>query len=88
MVEFSSMQTTIDGTGRLVIPKRIRDLLGLRGGEPLEVEVQDGAIRVSRRPRNVVLVEGDEGILTARLDPPLPLTTPEEVRDALERTRR
>jgi AbrB family looped-hinge helix DNA binding protein len=43
------MITTIDRAGRLVIPKAIRDRLGLRGGEQVEVEERDGEIRVTRR---------------------------------------
>lgn len=39
------MQTTIDKAGRLVIPKVLRDRLGLRPG-PVEVTADGAALRV------------------------------------------
>jgi AbrB family looped-hinge helix DNA binding protein len=39
------MKATIDGAGRLVIPKALRDLLGLRQGE-VEVEADGADLRV------------------------------------------
>ena len=47
------MRLKIDSTGRIVIPKSVRDRLGLRAGADLEViETADGVILrpVSRRP--------------------------------------
>lgn len=82
------MLTTIDRAGRLVIPKRIRNRLGLRGGEQLEIEEEGGAIRIARPKRRVELLDTEQGIPTANFDPPLPTTTPEEVREVLERVRR
>jgi AbrB family looped-hinge helix DNA binding protein len=82
------MITTIDKAGRLVIPKPIRDRLGLRGGERVEVEERDGEIRVTRPRRGVTLVRTPSGLLTAERTPDLPGLGPEEVRELLERTRR
>lgn len=39
------MRTTIDSAGRLVIPKPLRDLLGLRAGE-VEVVADGSSLRV------------------------------------------
>ncbi|HVM27635.1 MAG TPA: AbrB/MazE/SpoVT family DNA-binding domain-containing protein [Mycobacteriales bacterium] len=39
------MRTTIDSAGRLVIPKQLRDLLGLRPGE-VDVVADGAALRV------------------------------------------
>lgn len=82
------MITTIDKAGRLVIPKAIRDRLGLRGGERVEVEERDGEIRVTRPRRGVQLVRSDNGLLTADPRSELPGLGPEGVRDLLERSRR
>ena len=38
------METTLDRFGRVVIPKEIRDLLGLKPGEPLQVEQSDDEV--------------------------------------------
>ncbi len=82
------MVTTIDRAGRLVIPKAIRERLGLRGGEQAQVEELDGEIRLSRPKPGAQLVATEHGLLTASADSGLPGLGPEEVRDLLERTRR
>ncbi len=43
----STMKTTIDAAGRLVIPKRLRDEAGLTPGMELEVRCRDGRIEVA-----------------------------------------
>lgn len=40
------MRTTIDRAGRLVIPRVLRDRIGLAGGGEVEVELDGGAIRI------------------------------------------
>jgi AbrB family looped-hinge helix DNA binding protein len=40
------VRTTIDKAGRLVIPKALRDQIGLRPG-PVEVEVDGSSLRVA-----------------------------------------
>ena len=42
------MRTTIDKAGRIVIPASVRTRVGLRPGTELEVEVDDGTIRLVR----------------------------------------
>jgi len=44
------MRATIDQAGRLVIPKRIRDRLGLRGDEQVEITERDGRIEIELAP--------------------------------------
>lgn len=58
------MQTTIDGGGRVVIPKAMRDRLGLAPGRSVDVEMvgDDVVIRASTSP--VALREVD-GVLVA-----------------------
>ena len=40
------MKTTIDGAGRIVVPKAIREALGLQGGTPVEISLEDGRIAI------------------------------------------
>jgi AbrB family looped-hinge helix DNA binding protein len=40
------MTVTIDKAGRVVIPAAVRERLGLRAGTPLDLSVEDAAIRL------------------------------------------
>jgi AbrB family looped-hinge helix DNA binding protein len=56
-----SMMVSIDRAGRVVIPKDIRDRLGLDADAELEVDVEGDVIRlvpVRRRGRRIVEVDG------------------------------
>lgn len=81
------MQTTIDASGRLVIPAEIRRRLGLTGGETLDLDVHDDTIEISVAPTPMRLVRR-EGVLVAETDRPMPTLTAELVRETLERVRR
>jgi len=81
------MKTTIDQAGRLVIPKRIRDRLGLRGDEQVEITERDGRIEIELAPTDVELVR-DGSVLVARPDRELPPLTDDIVRETLEHVRR
>jgi AbrB family looped-hinge helix DNA binding protein len=84
---FYAMRTTIDPAGRLVIPKRIRDRLGLRGNEQVEITERDGRIEIEPAPTEVELVR-EGSVLVARPDCALPPLTDEIVRETLDRVRR
>ncbi|WP_067967791.1 AbrB/MazE/SpoVT family DNA-binding domain-containing protein [Mycolicibacter icosiumassiliensis] len=81
------MRTTIDPAGRLVIPKRIRDRLGLRGNEEVEITERDGRIEIEPASTDVELVR-EGSVLVARPDRELPPLTDEIVRETLDRVRR
>ena len=51
----STMRTTIDHAGRLVIPKDIRRESGIKPGMPLEVRWEKGAIAITPAPLEVKL---------------------------------
>jgi AbrB family looped-hinge helix DNA binding protein len=40
------MRTTIDKAGRLVIPRALRDRIGLVGGSEVELELDGSALRI------------------------------------------
>jgi AbrB family looped-hinge helix DNA binding protein len=42
----AAMRTTIDKAGRLVIPRSLRDRIGLAGGGEVELELDGAAIRL------------------------------------------
>jgi AbrB family looped-hinge helix DNA binding protein len=81
------MQTTIDSAGRIVVPKPLRDELGLVGGERLEIRAHDGTLEVDVIPVPMHL-EDRGGVLSAVPSEPLPVLTAQQVREILERVRR
>jgi AbrB family looped-hinge helix DNA binding protein len=81
------MNASIDRLGRVVVPKPIRDKLGLQGGETLEIEERDGVIELRPAPTEMRLVDTPQGPVAAPLEE-LPPLTDGIVRDVLERVRR
>ncbi len=81
------MKTTIDTAGRIVVPKPLRDALGLVGGEALEIEERDGRLEINAEPTPVRLVQRGRHWV-AEADRQLPPLTGELVRNTLEQVRR
>jgi AbrB family looped-hinge helix DNA binding protein len=81
------MRTTIDKAGRIVVPKALRDALGMHAGSVLDVAAVDGALEIRAAPTPVRLEERD-GVLVAVPDRPVPPLTTADVRATLEQTRR
>ncbi|MFW6090357.1 MAG: AbrB/MazE/SpoVT family DNA-binding domain-containing protein [Actinomycetota bacterium] len=44
------MRSAIDSAGRVVIPKALRDALGLSAGQPLEISERDGRLEIVPAP--------------------------------------
>jgi len=81
------MLATIDAGGRVVVPKEVRERLGLRPGSRIVLTEVEGRLEISPATTPVRLVD-HEGALVAVADTDLPVLTAEQVRDAVEATRR
>ncbi len=80
-----AMRATIDGAGRLVVPKALRDELGFAAGTELELEAVNGRLEVAV-PCRFRVEKGPHGVRFAA-DAADTLSA-EQVRDLLERGRR
>lgn len=81
------MRTTIDAAGRIVVPKAIREELGLYGGTELELTAREGRLEVEVPPTPMRL-ERRGRHLVAVTDRTMPTLTSDLVRKTLEKTRR
>lgn len=81
------MKTTIDAAGRIVVPKSLRQALGLQSGQALEIRARDGRLEVEIASTPVQLKKRGKGVVAVPVEELLPLTA-EQVRDTLERIRR
>jgi AbrB family looped-hinge helix DNA binding protein len=81
------MRTTIDAAGRIVVPKPLRDALGLIGGQEIEVDARDGRLEIQAAPTSMRLQKSGRHMV-AVADQEMPGLTASLVRDALEQSRR
>ena len=81
------MRTTIDGAGRVVIPKALRDEAGFTAGTEVEIVLRDGRIEIEPATLPMRLVKrGGNLVIDAGVE--LPLLTDEDVRGVLDHVRR
>jgi AbrB family looped-hinge helix DNA binding protein len=81
------MKSTIDAAGRIVVPKALRQLLGLKPGQPLEIRAGDGRLEIEIAATPVQLRKRGKGVV-AVAEGEMPVLTSDLVRETLERTRR
>jgi AbrB family looped-hinge helix DNA binding protein len=80
------MRTAIDAAGRIVVPKALREILGLTAGQSLEIVERDGRLEIVSALTPTRLVdEGDGGAAVA--DAEMPVLTAAMVRETPERVR-
>ena len=81
------MKATIDAAGRIVVPKPLRQALGLEPGQILEIRAGDGRLEIEIAPTPMRLRRRGKGVVAVP-EAKLPRLTADQVRDALERVRR
>lgn len=81
------MTTTIDKAGRLVVPKAVREAVGLRPGTRVRFLVRHDRLEIAPVPRDVVLERRGSGVVAVPREERRVLTAGEveETRSALRR---
>ena len=83
----NAMKSTIDAAGRIVVPKALRQTLGWKAGQELELQAGDGRLEIEAAPTPVRLAKQGKGVVAVPAEK-LPPLTPDQVRETLERIRR
>ena len=78
------MHVSIDSAGRVVVPKLLRDQLGISPDTPLEIDVVDGHLELSVPHESPAVIEGPHGPCFAPTGTPI---TDAELRGVLEAVR-
>jgi AbrB family looped-hinge helix DNA binding protein len=78
------MYVSIDSAGRVVVPKQLRDELGLTPATPLEIEIVNGHLELSAPHQPAKLISGPHGPSIAATGTPI---TDKDVRATLEAIR-
>lgn len=81
------MRVAIDAAGRIVVPKVLRDELGLTANTLLEISAVDRRLEIVVAATPMRLQEHEHGVV-AVADREMPVLTTEQVRETLERVRR
>jgi len=81
------MRTVLDSDGRIVVPKALRQALGLKSGQALEIRARDGRLEIEISATPMRLKKHGKGPVAVP-DVALPRLTANQVRDTLERVRR
>lgn len=83
----NAMQTTVGRAGRVVIPKAIRDAMGLAPGRKVDLVYSDGKLEIEVATMRVHLeMRGSVPVIVP--DEDVPAMPADLVRDVLEATRR
>ena len=78
------MHVAIDSAGRVVVPKPLRDQLGISPETPLEIDVVDGHLELSLVGDPPAVIEGSHGPSFAPTGTPI---TDADLRGVLEAVR-
>jgi len=69
------MRTTIDGAGRVVVPKPLRQAIGLQAGSEVEIRATDGRIEMEPAPLDVRLQRRGDLLVAVPVRPVPPMPT-------------
>jgi AbrB family looped-hinge helix DNA binding protein len=81
------MRATIDAGGRIVVPKDVRERLGLLPGHLVDLIEVDGHLEVAPTATAITIVEREGRFIAVPQEPLAPMTA-DDVRAALEGVRR
>jgi|SRR5215831_5319686 len=81
------MKATMDAAGRIVVPKALRQALGLKPGQSLEIRAGEGRLEIEIAATPMQLKKRGKGVVAVP-DAKLPVLTADVVRETLERIRR
>jgi AbrB family looped-hinge helix DNA binding protein len=81
------MRTTIDSAGRVVVPKALRDVMGLTAGRPIDIAYADGRLEIELAPADVTLDAADGPPRLVAVGH-VPALTDDEVRATIDAVRR
>lgn len=74
----------MDRAGRVVVPKRMRDALGLSPDTPLDIDLVDGRLEISSAYEAPAVTDGSNGPVVAATGTPI---AGEDIREMLEDVR-
>jgi AbrB family looped-hinge helix DNA binding protein len=81
------MQTRMSTKGQVVLPGQVRNKLGIRAGDPLDIDIEDGSIVLTpqkkARPKVKIITDPATGLPVLTAGPDAPLLTSEEVAEML-----
>lgn len=80
------MKATLDDAGRLGVPKALRQALGLKTGQALEIRAGDGKLEIEIAATPMQLKKRGKGVVAVPQQE-LPELSAEQVRKTLERVR-
>ncbi len=83
----SAMKTKMDSAGRIVVPKPLRESLGLEPGQKLEIRASDRGFELEIVPTGMQLKKRGKGVVAVP-DIPLPPLRADTVRGVLDQIRK